>query len=170
MSIAHRINNASKLTGNFTLRSGLTSDTYFDKYRFEADPILLKDICLQMKEFIPKGTEVIAGLEMGGIPIVTVLSQLTNIPAAFIRKDPKEYGTCQYAEGSDLLGKKIVLIEDVVSSGGAIVDAVKKLRDDNITVDLALCVIDRETGGKEKLADHGINLLSVLTRSDLDRS
>jgi orotate phosphoribosyltransferase len=168
MNIAAKINKASKLTGTFLLRSGKTSDTYFDKYRFESDPELLREICEDMKHLIPPKTEIIAGLEMGGIPIVTVLSQITGIPSAFIRKEAKEYGTCRYAEGVDLLGKNIVLIEDVVSSGGAIIDAAKKLRNDSISVDLAICVIDRQTGGKEKLEENGIDLKSVLTRQDLD--
>ena len=78
-----------------------------------------KEIAAEMAPLIPSGVEVIAGLEMGGIPIVTMLSQITNLPASFIRKEAKEYGTCKYAEGAGLLHKKVVLIEDVVSSGGA---------------------------------------------------
>ncbi len=168
MNIAKEINRVSKLTGSFLLRSGVTSDTYFDKYRFEADPVILKEIATQMAGLIPAGTEVLAGLEMGGIPIVTLLSQITGIPAAFIRKEAKTYGTCQYAEGAELKGKKVVLIEDVVSSGGAIIDAVKKMRADGITVDKAICVIDRETGGREKLAEVDIELTGLLTRTALD--
>ena len=83
----------------------------------------------------------------GGIPIVTMLSHHTRIPAAFIRKTRKEYGTCNYVEGTDLAGKRIVLVEDVVSSGGAILDAVGMLRSDGIAVDTAICVLDRQTGG-----------------------
>ena len=123
-----------------------------------------------MSNLIPDGTEVLAGLEMGGIPIVTMLSQITQISAAFIRKEAKEYGTCQYAEGTDLVNKKVVIIEDVVSSGGAIIDAVNKMRNDNIEVSKAICVIDRETGGKEKLGSNDIELISVITRTDLDNN
>ena len=170
LKLAEKINTVSKLHGEFTLRSGKISDTYFDKYRFESDPKLLKEIAQQMSLLIPKNTEVLAGLEMGGIPIVTMLSQITNLPCAFIRKEAKGYGTCQYAEGTDLTGKKIVLIEDVVSSGGAIIDAVKKLHADKIEVEIAVCVIDRQTGGKEILTENGINLLSVLTKEDLDNA
>lgn len=169
LNLAEKINKASKLHGKFILRSGKTSDTYFDKYRFESNPELLKEIAQQMSQLIPENTEVLAGLEMGGIPIVTMLSQITNLPCAFIRKNAKEYGTCQYAEGADLIGKKIVLIEDVVSSGGAIIDATKKLRSDKIEVETAICVVDRQTGGKEILSDNGIKLISVLTREDLDK-
>ena len=104
----------------------------------------------------------LAGLEMGGIPIVTMLSQVTGLPAAFIRKQPKEYGTCRYAEGADLTGKRFVLVEDVVSSGGAIIDSAAKLRADGCVPDAAICVIDRSTGGREALAAHGLAAAGVV--------
>ena len=104
--LASRIRMASELSGSFTLRSGRVSDTYFDKYRFEADPVLLLAIANAMAPLSPFGSEVLAGLEMGGIPIVTMLSQVTGLPTAFIRKKPKSYGTCQYAEGISLIGSR----------------------------------------------------------------
>ncbi len=139
-SLPFRIRQCARLTGNFTLRSGKVSDTYFDKYRFEADPKLLLSIAQEMASLVPSGTEVLAGLEMGGIPIVTVLSQITGIPAAFIRKEPKAYGTCRYAEGASLAGKRFALVEDVVSSGGALIDALEKPRADGFAPVAALCV------------------------------
>jgi orotate phosphoribosyltransferase len=168
MTIARRIREVSKLSGDFLLRSGKRSNTYFDKYRFESDPVLLKAIAEAMAPLIPAGTEVLGGLEMGGIPIVTMLSQVTGLPAAYIRKEAKEYGTCKYAEGSELAGRKLVLIEDIVSSGGAISDAVAKLRADGVPVSLTLCVIDRESGGKEMLAGIGIELKSLYTFSQIE--
>ena len=92
-TIAARIKACAQLKGSFTLRSGKISDTYFDKYRFEADPVLLRNIAMEMARLVPAGTEVLAGLEMGGIPVVTMLSQITGLPAAFIRKEAKSYGT-----------------------------------------------------------------------------
>lgn len=166
-SLSSRIKKCARLTGSFTLRSGKVSDTYFDKYQFEADPKLLYSIAQAMVSLIPPGTEVLAGLEMGGIPIVTVLSQVTGLPAAFIRKEPKEYGTCRYAEGVSLVGKNFVLIEDVVSSGGAIVDALKKLKADGISPTVAICVIDRETGGSETLSAVGLPLKALFTLSQV---
>jgi len=167
-TLSSRIRNCARLTGSFTLRSGKVSDTYFDKYQFEADPQLLRDIALAMKALIPPGTEVLAGLEMGGIPIVTMLSQATNLPAAFIRKEPKEYGTCRYAEGASLIGRSFVLVEDVVSSGGAIIDALAKLKADGLAPSAALCVIDRETGGCESLSAAGLELKSLFTFSQVE--
>jgi len=167
-SLATRIRQCSRLSGEFTLRSGKVSNTYFDKYQFESDPQLLLAIAQSLAELLPEGIDVIAGLEMGGIPVVTVLSQVTGIPAAFIRKEPKDYGTCLYAEGASLKGKRFVLIEDVVSSGGAIIDALAKLRADGLEPEAALCVIDRETGGKETLAAAGLELKALLTFSEIE--
>lgn len=169
-SLPARIRERSRLSGSFRLRSGKVSDTYFDKYQFEADPALLRNIAEAMTALIPVGTQVLAGLEMGGIPIVTVLSQITGIPAAFIRKEPKEYGTCRYAEGTNLAGRRFVLVEDVVSSGGAIIDASAKLRADGIAPEVALCVIDRETGGAAALAQAGIQLRPLFTFSDVEHA
>ncbi|QAU33989.1 orotate phosphoribosyltransferase [Janthinobacterium sp. 17J80-10] len=169
-TLAARIKQSSRLSGSFTLRSGKVSNTYFDKYQFEADPALLKAIAVELAGLIPPGTEVLAGLEMGGIPIVTMLSQETGLPAAFIRKEPKEYGTCRYAEGASLSGKNFILVEDVISSGGAIVDALEKLRRDGLAPTAAICVIDRETGGKETLASVGLSLDSLLTFSAIENS
>jgi len=162
-TLAARIKACAQLEGSFTLRSGKVSNTYFDKYRFEADPVLLRTIATEMASLVPPGTEVLAGLEMGGIPVVTMLSQVTGIPAAFIRKEAKSYGTCKYAEGAQLAGRRFILIEDVVSSGGAIIDAMKLLVADGLHTNLALCVIDRQSGGTEALAAQGIELKALLT-------
>ena len=170
MNIANQILKTSKLTGDFTLRSVARSDTYFDKYLFESNPILLRAIAEVMATEIPKGTEILAGLEMGGIPVVTALSQVTGLPCAFIRKDPKTHGTCKYAEGPSLKGRNVVLVEDVVSSGGAIVDALAMLRTDNIEPSVALCVIDRQTGGAEALSAVGVELRSAFTMHEIESS
>lgn len=167
-SLAHRIRLSAKLTGSFVLRSGRVSDTYFDKYRFESDPALLRDIAREMARLVPPETEVLAGLEMGGIPVVTMLSQVTGLPAAFVRKAAKTYGTCRYAEGAPLDGRRFVLVEDVVSSGGAILDALDLLRQDGLRPAAALCVIDRESGGRQALAAAGLELRSLFTLAQVD--
>ena len=170
MNLAKRILDKSKIYGTFTLRSGKMSDSYFDKYQFESDPVLLFDIAREMVKLIPKETEVLAGLEMGGIPIVTMLSHISSLPCSFIRKEAKKHGTCRYSEGAELLNRKILLIEDVVSSGGAIIDAASMLRNDGVEVTKALCVIDRETGGFEKLQEIGVELISLFKQSEIDQS
>ncbi len=166
-SLAQRVYDAAHLTGEFTLRSGIVSNEYFDKYQFEADPVLLRDICIEMAKLVPEDTEYLAGLEMGGIAIVTVLSQVTGIPSLFVRKEAKQYGTAKLAEGPEYRGKRITIVEDVVTSGGQIVLSHQDLVDSGALCDQALCVIDREQGGFEKLKAAGVNLRSVLTKSQL---
>ena len=123
MHLPQEIRRVAQLTGRFTLRSGQVSETYFDKYRFEADPQLLWRICAEMVKLIPAEVNVLAGLELGGIPLVTLLSQITGLPAAFLRKEAKSYGTCRYAEGADLTGKRVLLIDSsfrqaIIAGGG----------------------------------------------------
>lgn len=104
---------------------------------------------------------------MEGIPVVTALSAQMELPASFARKEAKAYGRSKYAEGPALIGRKICIVEDVVSSGGAILDAVAKLRADSVEVDVAVCVIDRETGAAEILLKEGIELRPLLMMVDL---
>ena len=170
LPLPERIRRSARLSGRFVLRSGEVSDTYFDKYQFEAEPQLLRDIAIALSDLLPEGTEVLAGLEMGGIPIVTMLSQVTGIPAAFIRKEPKKYGTCRYAEGTSLKGRRFVLVEDVVSSGGALADSLAKLKADGLVPLSALCVIDRQTGGAEALTELGLHLKALFTFAEIEQS
>ncbi|ADP84232.1 orotate phosphoribosyltransferase [Pseudofrankia inefficax] len=166
--LATRVRAAALLTGSFVLRSGKTSTEYFDKYRFEAEPALLADIVAAMVPLVPAQAELLAGLELGGVPLATLLSARTGLPARFVRKKAKEYGTRQIAEGGDFAGKHVVLVEDVVTSGGAVLDATKVLRDQGATVEHVVCVIDRQEGGAQRLADVGLTLHPALTRAQLD--
>ncbi len=170
LDLAQRILKVAELHGKFLLRSGVTSDTYFDKYQFESDPAILKDIAEGMSKAIPEGTEMLAALEMGGIPIATMISQVSGLPVLFVRKKAKEYGTCKFAEGPDPKGRKLLIIEDVVTSGGQIIISTRQLRELGAVVDTALCVINREAGGEEKLAAEGIALGALFTRSALEAS
>ena len=98
-TLAARIYRAAHLTGTFKLRSGATSTYYFDKYRFESDPALLRDIALGMKELLPEGSDRLAGLELGGVPLATALSLETGIPSLIVRRRAKDYGTAKGVEG-----------------------------------------------------------------------
>jgi orotate phosphoribosyltransferase len=168
--LARRIYDTSHITGEFTLRSGAKSNEYFDKYLFEADPDLLKHIALAMVKLVPPGIDALAGLEMGGIPIATMLSQLTGLPVLFVRKKAKEYGTCKIAEGGPVRGRKLLIVEDVVTSGGAILDAAKPLRAEGAELAHVVCVIDRESGGAAKLAQDGLILSPLFTMSELKKA
>lgn len=168
--LAGQIYKVSHLTGHFTLRSGQISGEYFDKYLFESDPSLLNEICTRMAKMVPEGTDVLAGLEMGGIPIATVLSAKTGLPAVFVRKKAKEYGTCKLAEGIQIAGKKLCIIEDVVTTGGQIVLSAKDLRGFGATVEHVLCVIERDEKSRDNLSKEGLTLHSLFTMEELKKS
>lgn len=104
---------------------------------------------------------------MGGIPVVTALGRHTGLPCALVRKQAKPYGTCRLVEGAEVAGRKVLVIEDVVTSGGQIVLSAADLRNLGAQVDGAPCVIDRDQGGTEALKGAGISLLSLLTAVDL---
>lgn len=166
--LAREIFNIAHLKGEFKLRSGLTSNEYFDKYRFESQPKLLKAIAQGLAPLVPKGTEVLAGLEMGGIPIATALAMETGIPVVFVRKKAKEYGTCRIAEGLESLkGKKICVVEDVITTGGQVVISTEDLRKEGALVDHVLCVINRQQGGEEALKKAGLSMTSLFTQEQL---
>ncbi len=161
------IASAATLRGQFVLRSGATASEYFDKYRFESDPALLRAIAEHLAPMIPPGTDVLAGLELGGVPIATALSLHTGMRAVFVRKRAKDYGTRQLAEGMDVAGLHVVVVEDVVTSGGQVVASTNDLRRLGAVVTDALCVIDRQAGGESALAAVGITLHSLFTKKDL---
>jgi len=166
--LADQINAVARLTGTFTLRSGQTATEYFDKYRFEALPALLAQIAEALAPLIPQGTEVLAGLEMGGIPIATALSLHTGIPAAFVRKEAKTYGTALLAEGTDIIGKHVTVVEDVITTGGQVVLSTNDLRALGAIVTDVLCVIDRSPDHGAALAAEGLAMHALLTRAQLD--
>jgi orotate phosphoribosyltransferase len=166
--LARDIDARCRLTGEFVLRSGQVAGEYFDKYLFETDPDLLARVASAMVPLLPDGTELLGGLEMGGIPIVTVVSAQSRIPALFVRKEAKTYGTCKLAEGPDVSGRRDTLIEDVITTGGAVRNAAVALRDAGATVESVVCAIDRSPGDDNPLADVGLEIRSVLTRADLD--
>lgn len=166
--LAQAIYKVAHLKGNFTLRSGKISTEYFDKYRFESQPELLAEIAKQMKAMIPPGTEILAGLEMGGIPVATALSLETGIPAAFVRKEAKTYGTCQLAEGVDLKGKRVCVIEDVITTGGQVVISTKDLRQLGAYVTDVLCVIYRSEVDPKTGLGLDLKVHPLFTKAELE--
>lgn len=150
------------------LRSGQVANEYFDKYLFEAQPDLLERVAAQMVDLLPEGTELLGGLEMGGIPIATMVSAKTGLPALFVRKKAKEYGTMKLAEGPDVAGRRVTLIEDVITTGGAVRNATVALREFGATVETVVCAIDRSPADVNPLADVGLEVRPVLTKADLD--
>jgi orotate phosphoribosyltransferase len=167
-TLARDIDACCRLTGQFTLRSGQVATEYFDKYLFEARPDLLVRVADRMVGLLPAEVELLGGLELGGVPLATVLSTRTGVPALFVRKQAKEYGTCKLAEGPDFAGRRVVLVEDVITTGGAVRDAVRVLRAGGAVVDVVVCAIDRSPEGSNPLDDVGLEVRAVLTKGDLD--
>ncbi len=165
--LARRIYERARLTGEFRLRSGAVCNEYFDKYLFESDPRLLREIAEALVDLLPDGVQMLAGLELGGVPLAVVASQVSGLPVVFVRKAAKTYGTRRLAEGDEIAGRCVAVIEDVVTSGGQVIASSRQLRDREAEIAAVLCVIDREAGGRENLAAEGLDLRSMFTMSQL---
>ena len=120
-----------------------------------------------MTGLVPPDAQLLGGLELGGVPIAAMLSQLTGLPALFVRKQAKEYGTCKLAEGDDPAGQHVVLVEDVITTGGAVIAAAAALRHLGATV-TTVCAIDKSAPGQSMLPAAGVAVRAVLTKADLD--
>lgn len=167
-ALAKQIKRTSLLTGRFNLRSGKISSFYWDKYRFESDPILLNAVADELYKLLPISFDKLAGLELGGIPLATALSLKTGKPCLYVRKTAKTYGTCNLVEGGFQAGETVVVIEDVITTAGQVCISVKQMRELGLTIQHVVCVIDRQQGGKENLQKIGCSLTSVFTLEELE--
>lgn len=171
LDIEKAITDKCLIEGDFLLSSGIRSSYYFDKYLFESDPKLLHNIVVRMAEqTIDQWNDIdyIAGLEMGGISIATMLSHYLNLPLLQVRKKKKEYGTAKVVEGPDFNGKRVVIIEDVITSGKAVLKGCNDLREEGAIVNEVHCVILRDNKGKESLDKTGLTLYSLLDINNMD--
>ena len=167
--LGRQIYNVAHLTGEFTLSSGITSNEYFDKYQFESNPIFLKEIARQMVHLLPSNVDVLAGLEMGGISLSTALSLRTGLPQVQVRKEAKKYGTRKLAEGIDVTGKNLTIIEDIITTGRQIILSANDLRKLGANVEYALGVIERNPQGRRNLEENGIKLITLFTAEELSQ-
>ena len=151
--------------GEFELSHGGTSNYYVDKYIFETNPRCLELIARAFAERL--GDDKLAGVALGGVPLVAVTSVETGLPYVIARKQQKEYGTANLVEGELSEGEEVVVIEDIATTGQSAVDAAEALRDAGAVVDRVLVVVDREEGASENLADHDLELQSLVTASEL---
>ena len=131
------------LDGRFILRSGQRTNRYFDKYQFESNPAMLAALVDRLHSCIPPETDVLAGVDMGGIPIATALSLKLDLPAVYVRKQAKKYGTCRQVEGVSVTGKRVLVVEDVISTGGAVKLAIDALCKQGADVVGSLVVMNR---------------------------
>ena len=169
-ALAQALVEAAYLEGDFLLRSGKRSRYYLDKYRFETRPDLLKPlgerIAATVAEHAPDATR-LAGPELGAVALATAASLVSGLPFIIVRKAAKEYGTAKRIEGPYEEGECICLIEDVVTSGGALLDSIDALRGAGLVVSTAVCVVDREEGGADALARHAVRLRPLFRAGEL---
>ena len=158
------------LEGDFLLRSGKRSRYYLDKYRFETRPELLEAIGQRIAHTVSREapeTGLLAGPELGAVALAAAASIASRLPFLIVRKEAKGYGTGNRLEGVFEPGQRVCLVEDVVTSGGAAVEAIAVLREVGLEVQTAVCVVDREEGGADALAAQGVRLLPLFRASDL---
>jgi orotate phosphoribosyltransferase len=158
------------LEGDFTLRSGKRSSWYLDKYRFETDPEVLRALGGRLAEAVSEfepDADRLAGPALGAVALAASASLASDRPFIIVRGEAKEHGTANRIEGPFAQGELVCLLEDVVTSGGALVEAVSALRDEGLLVRNAVCVVDREDGGSDALARVGVRLRALFRASEL---
>ena len=168
--LARRVAERALLHGDFVLRSGRRSSVYLDKYRFETDPALLGPIGAALAQLATASDprpHRLAGPELGAVPLAAAAALASGIPFLIVRKAAKDYATEGLIEGVFEQGERVLVIEDVVTTGGALIAAIEALRAAGLSVERALCVLDREEGGEEGLAELGVRLEPLFRRADL---
>ena len=166
-ALASRIVDAAYLEGDFVLRSGRRSRYYLDKYRFTTAPSLLREIGQALADRLPAETRRVAGPELGAVPLATAVSLETGLPSVLVRGESKSYGTERRFEGILHPGENVVLIEDVVTTGGQAIESAQALRDSGANVSLVLVVVDREEGAAEAMAEAGFRFEALFTSTSL---
>ena len=168
--LGRRLLEVALLEGDFTLRSGKRSRWYLDKYRFETDPSLLRELgerlALATRAAEPDATR-LAGPALGAVALAASAAMASGVPFIIVRDEAKGYGTGNRLEGSYEPGELVCLVEDVVTSGGALRDAVEAVRAAGLVVRHAVCVVDREEGGADALARLGVRLGALYRASEL---
>lgn len=165
--LARAIKEKSYLEGDFTLSSGAKSKYYIDKYLFETEPAILHAIAQELKALIPESADRIASPELGAVAIAAALSLRSGKPFIIVRKEEKGYGTGRRIEGSFRMGEKIVLVEDVVTTGNQILKVAKALKSLKLEVVKIISVIDREEGGIQSIKAAGLDYSPLFTKSEL---
>jgi orotate phosphoribosyltransferase len=161
---------AAYLQGDFVLRSGKRSRYYLDKYRFETRPDLLaalgEQIAAVVREHEPETVRLAAPV-LGGVVLAASASPVSGLPFLMVRDAAKDYGTANRIEGPFERGECVCLVEDIVTSGGALIEAIAAVREAGLVVRTAVCVVDREEGGADALARHAVRLRPLFRAGEL---
>ena len=167
-ALYEQIRDAALLEGDFLLRSGRRSKYYLDKYLFETQPAILAELARRFAAHVDDGVDRIAGPELGGVPLATATSLQTGKPLVLIRNAKKDYGTAKQFEGRLDAGDRVLITEDIATSGGQSIEAAKLLRDGcGCTVVKIVVAIDRQEGAREAIEDAGFAFASLMTKADL---
>jgi orotate phosphoribosyltransferase len=168
--LARALREHAYLEGDFVLRSGRRSSYYLDKYLFETRPELLGPLGEAIADVVqgvePEATR-LAGPELGAVALAASASLASGLPFVIVRKEAKDYGTSKRLEGAFEEGELVCLVEDVVTSAGAALEAVEALREAGLQVRNAVCVVDREEGGVDALAREGVRLRALFSVSEV---
>jgi len=153
--------------GHFVLTSGAVSDYYVDIKKASTNPIVLKTIASHMESIAMQDYDVIAGMELGAVPLIVALSLRTNIPFVIIRKEKRKHGTGKQIEGPSVTNKKVLIVEDVTTSGGSVVNTIQILRQNNAKLDKVITVVDRESGARKKIEQLDLQFIPLITVDDI---
>jgi orotate phosphoribosyltransferase len=166
--LGRKLVKASYLKGDFVLRSGRRSNRYFDKFLFETEPTLLRELGKHMAALVPKETQRLAAPELGAVLLGGAVSMETGLPLLLVRKEPKEYGTSKQIEGRFERGDRVTVIEDVVTTGGDSLRSAQVLRDAGVEVIHLVVVLDRGEGGEDNIRGAGVKYSPLFRIGDLE--
>ena len=165
--LAKRIAELSLLRGEFTLRSGRKSNYYLDKYRFETHPDVLLALGDLFADRVGANVDRIAGAELGAVALAAATSMACGKPFVIVRNKKKDYGTSKAVEGVLNEGETVMVVEDVLTTGGQVLEAAQSLKEAGAKVDRIVAVIDRLEGARENIESAGYVLESIFTTKDL---
>jgi orotate phosphoribosyltransferase len=156
--------------GEFTLASGKQSPYYIDIKRASTDPYVLETIADEMAremQLCGLSADKIAGVALGSVPLAVALSLRTKVPYVMVRRERKDHGTQKMIEGALLDGEEVLMVEDVITSAGSVIEAIGTIRAAGGKVSHVLCVVNRQEGGEQKLKDIGVSITSLVTAEDI---
>lgn len=165
--LAKRIADVSLLRGEFTLRSGRKSNYYLDKYLFETQPDVLAALGQLFAEKVTPDVQRIAGAELGAVALAAATSIACGKPFVIIRNQKKDYGTSKLVEGKIDPGERVLIVEDVLTTGGQVIEAAKSIEGVDGKVVKIVAVIDRLEGARQNIEGAGYTFESLFTTKDL---